>query len=390
MTPSGVDVVPVRGRRGSRLFLDVPAVAHRDHAGWVPPLRADERRLLDRRRKPAHAYCDCEAWLALEDGRPVGRAIGIVNHRYNELAGERAARFSHLESVEHAPVTAALLERVEAWARERGMTRIEGPRGFTDQDPEGYLVHGFEHPPAISSHQNRPSILGCLEASGYRKSVDYVVYRIPVPEARPAFYERIRRRVLDRGQYRLLEFGSRRELRPWVVPILELMDESFRDLSGYSPLEPHEIRDLARRYWPIVDPRFVKVVVVAERGGVGYGPGGDGEPRPVGFIIALPSLNEGLRRAGGRLLPVGWYHVLHAARTSRTQLDLLLGGTREGHRGRGVDVLLGDAMTRSAHRAGFEYMDSHHELESNTRVRHEMERMGGREYKRFRVFAKDL
>jgi len=373
---TGVEIVPVRGRRGLKAFLDVPAATHRDHAGWVPPLRTDERRLLDTRRNPAHSYCEFDAWLAQDDGRPVGRVVGIVNRRYNELRGERRARFSHLESGERPDVAAALMDRVEVWARERGMECVEGPRGFTDQDPEGFLVHGFEHEPAISSYQNRPSAVRFLTEGGYRKSVDYVVYQSPVPDERPEFYERIRNRILARGKYRLLEFSSRRDLRPWVVPILELMDETFRDLSGYSPLESHEIRDLARRYWPIVDPRFVKVVVAGEE--------------PVGFIIALPSLNDGLRRAGGRLLPLGWLQILRATRTSNRQLDLLIGGAREGHRGRGVDVLLGDAMTRSAHRAGFEYMDSHHELESNTGVRHEMERMGGREYKRFRVFEKQL
>jgi GNAT superfamily N-acetyltransferase len=302
--------------------------------------------------------------------------MGIVNHRYNDGRGARTARFSHLESVDRHDVTRALLSRVEAWARERGMERVEGPRGFTDQDPEGLLVEGFEREPALSSYQNRESMVRMVEEAGYHKAIDYVVYRIPVPEKRPEFYERIRDRVLSRGKYRLLEFESRRALRPWILPILEMMDETFRDLDGYSPLDPGELRGLARHYTPIVDPRFVKIVLV--------------EDQAVGFIIALPSLNEGLRRARGRLLPVGWFHILRSARTSRRQLDLLLGGTREGHRGRGVDVLLGDAMTRSAHRVGFEYMDSHHELESNVAVRREMERMGGLLYKRFRVFEKAL
>lgn len=376
MAVNGLEVVPVRGRHRTRQFLDLPAAVHRHHRGWVPPLRADERRLLDSRRNAAHAYCDFGAWLALVDGRPAGRIVGILNHRYNDLRGEKTARFSHLESVDCHDVTRALLGRVETWARERGMALVEGPRGFTDQDPEGFLVEGFDRETALSSYQNRESTVRMVEEAGYGKAVDYVVYQIPVPDRRPEFYQRIRNRVLSRGTYRLLEFDSRRALRPWILPILELMDETFRDLDGYSPLDPGEIRSLARQYGPIVDPRFVKVVLAGDD--------------PAGFIIALPNMNEGLRRARGRLLPSGWLHILRSARTSRRQLDLLLGGIREGHRGRGVDVLLGDAMTRSAHRAGFEYMDSHHELESNVPVQREMERMGGRVYKRFRVFEKAL
>jgi hypothetical protein len=373
---NGVEVVEVSGRRRMRQFLDLPAVMHRDENGWVPPLRADERRLLNPRRNPAHAYCDYEAWLARVDGRPAGRVVGIVNRRYNDLRGQKIARFSHLESLDRSEVTRALLGRVEAWARKQGMERVEGPRGFTDQDPEGLLVEGFEHETALGSYQNREATVRLVEEAGYEKAVDYVVYKIPVPDRRPEFYERIRDRVLSRGKYRLVEFESRRALRPWVLPILDMMDETFRGLDGYSPLDLDEIQTLARRYRPIVDPRFVKVVLA--------------EGEPVGFIIALPSLNEGMRRARGRLFPLGWLYILRSARTSRRQLDLLVGGARKGHRGRGVDVLLGDAMTRSAHRAGFEYMDSHHELESNIRIQREMERMGGRVYKRFRVFDKVL
>ncbi len=370
-----VQVRPVANRAEKREFLLLPGTIHREHKSWAPPLDADERRLLNPKRNLALRYCKAVPALAFQDGRAVGRVMGIVNRRYNELRGESVARFSHFESVEDQEVAHALLQYVEDWAREQGMKKVVGPMGFTDQDPEGFLIEGFEEEPALASYQNLPYVIRLLEAEGYSKELDYVVYRVPVPEMVPEFYEKISARVLARGGFELVEFASRRALKPFVRPMLELMNETFRDLSGFSPLDTGEMDDLGRRFLPVVDPRFVKVVTA------------DGQV--VGFVIATPNISEGLRSANGRLLPLGWLRILRARRRTE-RLDLLLGGIKEGYRSRGADVLLGRAMVLTARRAGFTYMDSHHELECNSRMRAEMERMGGEVYKRYRVFQKPL
>jgi len=370
-----VELVEAKRRGQIRDFVALPARIRRDHRGWVPPLRSEESRFLDSRKNLAHAYCTHVPVLAYRDGRAVGRIVGIVNHRYNEHRGEKTARFAQLECVEDREIAQALLGYVESWARKLEMTRIVGPLGFTDQDPEGLLVEGFDEEPALASNQNREYLVRFLEAAGYVKEVDYVVYRVPVPATTPAFYRKISARIRAQGTCSLLEFESRRALKRHIHPILQLMNETFRDLPGYSRLDDAEIRDLARRFLPIIDPRFVKIVTA----------GGD----VVGFIIGIPNFNDGLRRANGRLFPFGWLAILRAAKRSR-RLDLLLGGISEAHRGRGLDVLLGEAMIDSAREAGFTHLDSHHELESNYRMRREMERLGGTVYKRYRVFAKPL
>jgi GNAT superfamily N-acetyltransferase len=370
-----VELVEARRRSQIRDFVALPARLHRGHRGWVPPLRTEELRFLDPEKNLAHAYCTHVPVLAYRDGRAVGRIVGIVNHRYNRLRGERSARFGQLECVEDREIAHALLEYVEHWARDLEMTRIVGPMGFTDQDPEGFLVEGFDEEPALASNQNPEYLVRFLEAEGYAKEVDYVVYRVPVPEVTPTFYRRISARTTARGTCSLVEFTSRRALEPYIRPMLELMNETFRDLIGYSSLDDAEVADLARRFLPIIDPRFVKVAVAGAE--------------VVGFIIGVPNFNEGLRKARGRLLPFGWLEILRAAKRSQ-RLDLLLGGISEPYRGRGVDVLLGKAMIDSAREAGFTHLDSHHELESNHRMRREMERMGGTVYKRYRIFSKPL
>lgn len=371
----GVRVDGVSTRAEWQRFVHLPWSAHRGHALWAPPLLRDENRFFDPRRNRAFRYSDATLALARRDGDVVGRIMGIVNRRHNEMTGERTARFGCLESSDDARVAEALLGYVEAWAREQGMQRVVGPMGFTDQDPEGFLVEGFEHGPTLATYYNFEYLPLLVEADGYTKQVDYVVYDVPVPRELPKPYEAVLRRVAARRDFRLHEFECRRALRPFVRPILELMSETFVGAYGFVPPDAEEIDDLARQYLPAIDPRFVKVVSKNER--------------PVGFIVGMPHLMEGLRRANGRLLPIGWLHILRAARMTK-QLDLLIGGISPTCRGRGVDVLLGAAMMRAAQRAGFERMDSHHELETNSRVRAEMEHIGGRVYKRYRIYGKEL
>ena len=370
-----VQVTPVANRRDLKRFIFLPAELHRSHAKWMPPIYMDEWKYYDPKKNRAFGYSDATLVLAWKDGRLVGRAMGIINRRHNEMVKEKTARFACLETTEDREVCHALLAHVEGWARERGMTKIIGPFGFNDQDPEGFLIEGFEHEPTIVTYYNFPFLIPMLEAEGYGKEVDYVVYRIPVPATVPPVYEKIAARLATRGHFRTLEFTRKSQLKPYIRPILHLMNETFVGIYGYSPLDQEEMEGLAKQYLPLLDPRFVKAVVK--------------EGELVGFFIAIPNLFEGIVKARGRLFPFGFIHILRAMRRAR-QLDLLLGGIKEAYRGRGVDTLLGAAMMRAAIAGGFEVMDSHHELESNTKIRAEMERQGGVIYKRYRIFQKTL
>ncbi len=370
-----VQVSTVVSRRDLKRFIYLPAVLHRYHPKWMPPLYMDEWKYYDPRKNRAFSYCDATLVLAWQDGRLVGRAMGIINRRHNEMMKERTARFACLESTDDREVCHALLAHVESWARERGMTRIVGPFGFNDQDPEGFLVEGFEHEPTIVTYYNFPYLIRLLEAEGYGKEVDYVVYRIPIPAKVPEVYERVAERVATRGHFRALEFTRKNQLKPYIRPILALMNETFVGIYGYSPLDAAEMEGLAKQYLPLLDPRFVKAVAK--------------DDEVVGFVIAIPNLYEGIVKAKGHIFPFGFIHILRSMKRA-TQLDLLLGGIKEAYRGRGVDTLLGATMFKSAIAGGFEVMDSHHELETNVKIRAEMEHQGGVIYKRYRIYQKPL
>ncbi len=370
-----VQVRTVTDRKNLKKFIHLPAIIHRGHAKWVPPIYADERRYFNPRKNLAFTYCDAVLGLAYRGPRLVGRIMGAINRRYNEVRGERNARFSCLECYEDEEVAHALLDFVEEWARDRGMDKVVGPLGFTEQDPEGFLVEGFEHETTIATYYNFEYVLRFLESKGYEKEIDYVVYEVKLNDELPPFYRKIHDRVLAGGKYRLAEFNKRKDLKKYILPILGLMNETFQDLYGYAALDEAEMRTLAKQYLPVIDPRFVKIVTKDEQ--------------VVAFIIGIPNMSEGIRRARGRLFPLGIIHIIRAAKKAK-QLDLLLGGIKKEDRGKGLDVLMGTAMMRSARGAGFTHVDSHHELETNVKVRAEMERLGGELYKRYRIYQKTL
>jgi len=372
-----INIRPVEGKKDLKRFIYLPEKIHKDHANWVPPIYMDEWEYFDARKNKAFKYCDTILLLAEKDGRPVGRIMGIINNRYNEFKGEKSARFGFLETGEDEALVKALLNRIEEWARGHGATILVGPYGFTDQDPEGFMIEGWDSPVTIPGYYNFKWMPGFIENHGFSKDIDYFVYKLDVPEVLPEFYTKIYQRVLRKGKYEIVEFRKRSQIKPWIKPVLHLMNECYStgEIYGYTPLEEEEMDHLAKRYLPLLDPRFVKVVLH--------------EKEPVAFIIGMPNFTEGIRKARGRLFPFGILHILRAAKKTR-QLDLLLGAIKEKYRGRGVDVLMGVKMLMSAQEAGMNLLDTHHEMETNVKVRAEMERMGGVIYKRFRVYKKPL
>lgn len=371
-----VRLTPVASRRDLKRFIYLPEQLHQDHPLWMPPLYMDEWDYFNPKKNRAYGYCDTTMMLAEQDGRLVGRVLGIINHRHNDHVKEQWGRFALLESTDDQEVAHALLSHVEEWARAQGMTKVIGPFGFNDQDPEGFQVEGFEHHPTIVTYYNFPYIIRQLEAEGYTKDADYVVYKVPRPKEMPELMAKIAERVERRG-FREAGLTSKREVKRYIVPVLRLMNEAYQGIYGYSPLDDDEMHDLAKKYLLFLDIRFLKIVVKGDE--------------VVGFMVAMPDLYQAFVKSKGRLFPFGWIHFLREAkRKTFAQCDLLLAGIAERYRGKGLDMLMGREMLKSSIAAGVEFYDSHHELETNTLVRAEMERQGGKIYKRYRIFQKAL
>ncbi|HER09644.1 MAG TPA: hypothetical protein ENO20_12120 [Bacteroides sp.] len=372
-----ITIRPVDSRRELRKFIHLPAKVHKGHTNWIPPLYSDEWEFYDSAKNRSFQYCDVIMLLAFRGGKLVGRVMGIINHRYNEIHREKNARFNFLETWDDLVVSRALLEWVEDWALRKGMNKLVGPLAFSDKDPQGYLIQGFQEPVVIASHCNYEYVIGHLKALGFKKELDLVVYKVPIPEKTPELYRKIAERAMvNNPGIRLREFTRRKELKPLIRSIFTLINETFTHIYGFMPFTLEEMDDFANRYLMIMDPRYIKVIV-------------NDTGETIAFVIGMPDISKGIRRSGGYLFPIGFLHILFAGRRSR-QLNLLLGAIRPDYQNRGLDTILGTAMLDSARKGKMEYIDSHLEMESNTKVRAEMEYMGGKVYKVFRLFGKSL
>ena len=377
MQQTGVEIREISGRVAMERYIRLPYRLHRNHPLWVPPLMFIERQFHDRRTNRQFEHSRTVYFMAFRDGDPIGRIMGIINERlFDHTDGDRHARFCQLEAIDDRDVIKALLGAVEDWARQHDMPRLVGPLGFSNQDPEGFLVEGFDQRPSIGTIYNGLEVPEHIESAGYEKEVDYVTYKVPIPEQVPPIFEKLHKRVQRNAEVVLREFTTKLGMARYLHRVLELMNETYQGIYGFVPLTSGEIRSMSRIYFQICHPRFLKVVETK-----------DGEV--VAFVLGIKDITEGFKKVNGYLFPFGYFFVkYHQARSRR--LDLLLGAVKGEYRGRGLDLLMASAMIKSANELGTEYADSHHELESNELVQAEMRNFGGHIYKRHRVYQKTL
>lgn len=370
-----IEVREVKTKKQLKEYIYLPSKIHKNHKTWLPPLYIDEWSYYNTKKNKAFSYCDTILLLAYKDNVPVGRIFGIINHRYNEKYNEKHGRFTFLEAYEDQNIVHALISYVENWAKQKGMVRMIGPFGFSDKDPEGFLIEGFEHIPILVTACNLEYMPRLLANEGYIKKIDCLDYLVNIKTADFTLYKRILSRMNAKNEYTLVEFAKRKELRQYIIPIFRLMNECYSDIYGYDPMSETEMNELAKRYLPIINPGYVKVV---EK---------DGEV--LAFIVGIPNMSRGIIKSKGKLLPFGIFYILRAAKKSK-QIDLALGGVKDKYRGLGLEVMLGTKFVDTCTKNGIEGIDTHLVLETNTKMRAEYERLGAKVIKRFRVFQKEL
>lgn len=372
-----IKIIPVKSRSDLRKFIHLPAKIHKHHTNWVPPIYMDEWTFFNPKKNEAFSHADTILLLAEKNGKLVGRIMGIINHQYNESHQSKEGRFCFLETYDDFEVANKLVESVRDWVQTKGMTTIVGPLGFSDKDPQGFLIEGYDQPVVIATNYNFPFMVDFMAKMGFVKKIDLVVYKVPIPEKMPVLYERITERILKNNpDIKVVTFKSKRKIIPYIKPILNLVNETFKDIYGFSPLSDKEIKEFAGRYLPILDPRFLIVVV-------------NGKNDVISFFLTMPDISDGIRKCKGYVLPFGIFQIFSAQKKTK-QLDMLLGAVHPDYRDMGLNGVMGYYMIGEAQKRGMEFMDSHLEMETNLKMRAENERIGGVVYKRYRVFEKAL
>ena len=364
----------MRGTRGLRQFIDYPYKLYKDAANWVPALRMEELNTFHPKKNPAYAFSQAKFWMAYRNRKPVGRIAGIINQRHIEKWGQRYARFGWFDFIDDPEVSSLLVQTVEDWARSQGLTALHGPLGFTDLDREGMLIEGFDEMGTLATHYNYPYYQKHLEAVGFVKDTDWVEYEIFIPDRLPDKITKLAEALQHRYGLRLVEFKRKKDLLRYADAVFELLDEAYSHLYGTTPLSREQVQFYIDQYFGLVNLDFVPVIV-------------DENDELVAFGITFPSLSQALRKAKGRILPLGFIPLLRALRKN-DKGDLYLVAIKHAYQGKGINAIMMVRMIEVFNKFGITKAESNPELEDNLNVRTQWKHFEHRQHKRRRVVIK--
>ena len=379
---SPVEIRKVTNKKELDAFIQLHYDLYRGNEYDAPNLYSDEVHTLSKDKNAAFEFCEADYFLAYRDGKVVGRIAAIINHRANERWESMSVRFGWVDFIDDLEVSKALIKKVEEWGKERGMTHIQGPLGFTDMDAEGMLIEGFDQLGTMATIYNYPYYPEHMEKLGFEKEADWIEMKLFMPEDGqvPEKHRRISEMVMKRYNLRIKKYTSSKKIREeYGTAIFELINEAFAPLYGYSALSPRQIKQYIDMYLPIVDLRMITLIV-------------DENDQLVGAGLSMPSLSRALQKAKGKLFPFGWYHLAKVLYLHKYGdcLDLLLVGVKPEYQNKGVNALLFYDLIPSYAKLGFKYAESNVELETNDKVQAQWSYFNHEVHKRRRAFVKEI
>ena len=366
-------------KRNLLKFVHFPIdVIYRDSEYYVPPLVNDEVNTLRPDKNPAFDFCEAAYFLAYRDGKIVGRIAGIINHVVNERSGKKEARFSYIDFIDDAEVVDALIDAVTRWGKSKGMEHLTGPLGFTDMDPEGMLIEGFDRigtTGAVYSHAYYPKHMDRL---GFVKDADWLEFLITIPTEVPEKIARIAHLISERLNLTTIKYTDRKKLvADYGDAIFKLINVSYDELFGYSPLTDKQIKHYIKMYLPFLPLDDLSMVVEKD------------SRELIGVGITIPSMSKALIKSRGRLFPMGWKYLIDAFKHNDV-VDLMLIGVKPEYQNKGVNSLILDDLIRVFAKRGYKYAESNHELEQNTKVLQQWEYFEYDQHKRRRAYTKEI
>ena len=357
MSDGNISVVPVKTGRDLRRFAKFNLQLYKNSPYSVPDLIIDTVNSFKPSKNAAFEFCDAQPFLAYMDGRIVGRVAAIVNYKANQAWNVKTVRFGWIDFIDDIKVTAALLDSVAEWGKERGMDRIEGPFGFTDFDPEGMLTYGFDRIGTMATIYNYPYYPQHLEKLGFVQSASWSEWMVCIPKEGPEKLERMSRIAMERYNLHVAVYGRSKgkEAKKYAYSLFRLVNEAYAPLYGYSAFSEKQIDRFVSRYLSFLDRRFVKLAL-------------DSNDQVVGAALTMPSIAKALIKAKGRLFPFGWWHILWALKRPSNLIEMLFVAVKPEYQNKGVAAIPFYAVTHSIASVGVTLGESNPELDTNSKM----------------------
>lgn len=374
-----VTIKTVTGKRDLKTFVRFANKMYKGNKYYVPCIPDDELNTLSKDKNAAFEFCDTELYLAYKDGEVVGRVAAILNHKANAAWNVEQIRFGWFDFIDDIEVSSALLDAVIAFGKAKGMKQIVGPLGFTDFDPEGMLVEGFDRVGTMVLIYNHPYYPEHMKKLGYYKETGWLEYRIKIPDQLPERHVRLAETVKERYHLKVRKLTkSQIRKEKYGQKLFNLVNQTYCTLYGYSLLSPRQIDQYVNVYLSLIDADML-TFIENEAGEL------------IAAGVTIPSLSESLQKCNGEIFPIGWWYLLKSMYWKKPEtLDLLLVGVRPDYQNCGVNSLLFVDLFQNYKRMGFKYAETNANLETNSKVQAMWAPFEKEQHKKRWIFGKDI
>lgn len=374
-----IEIKKVSCKKDLKKFIRFNYELYKNNKYAVPELYPDMVETLSKDLNPAFEFCEADYFIAYKDGKIAGRIAAIINSRANEKWKTNSVRFGWIDFIEDIEVAQKLIETVEQWGKERGMTEIVGPLGFTDFDYEGMLTEGYDQLGTMAAIYNYPYYPEYMQRMGFVEDTEWVEFKIYVPDAIPEKHQRITEIVRKKFNLQVKKYKSGKKIaKEYGQEIFQLLNESYKDLYGFSELSPRQIDLYIKNYLPVVDLDMVTLITQEDGTLIGVG-------------ISMPSMSRALQKAKGKMFPFGWFHLLKALFISKPKvIDLLLVAIKPEFQGKGINALLFSDLIPVYQKKGVVYAESNPELVMNNKVQSQWSYFDCEQHKRRKTFKREI
>lgn len=373
---SEISVIEVKNSEQLKQFVRFPMDLYKNNPYYVPSLINDEIKIWSTKENPALQYSEAKQFLAYKNNKVVGRIALMINHKEERELGIKKVRFGWIDFIDDEKVSQALIGKAVEYAKEKNIGKIEGPMGFTNLDKAGMLTLGFDKLATMIGIYNHDYYPKHLEKLGLTKEKEWVEFEIMFPDSLPEKIYKFNELISQKYHLKVLRFKSKEEILQYVDAMFDLLDETYKHLSTYTPISDEQRKTYKEKYFPLIDKDFIVCIA-------------DENNNLVSFAITMPSYSKALQKSKGKLLPFGWWHFLQAGKKN-DRANFYLIGIHPDYQRRGVTSIIFKEIWDIFNKKGVKYLETNPELEENKSIQLLWQDYNPVNHKRRRTYALEI
>ncbi len=368
-----VEIIEVESPAQLKKFIAFPNELYKGDPNYVAPLISERLEFFDKTNNPFYQTATTKEYLAIRDGKIVGRIGTCVNYAHNQHHLEKVGFFGFLDLIDDYDVLAMMMRVAMINLKKVGMEKLRGPVSYSTNHECGLLIEGFDSPPKVMMPYNKPYLHQLLDKFGFKKAMDLYAYRITQAMPIPDRITQITDKLLERVGA-VIRPMNMSHFDEEVEKIHKIYNAAWEENWGFVPMTREEFFYVSKNLKQIVDAKVALMVEV--------------DNKPIGFLLALPDINQALIKINGKLFPFGLIKLLWntKVRNKIDSLRIITMGIIPEYHGRGLDMVLYARIYKDGLAAGYDWAEMSWILETNQLMNSAINRMGAELYKKYRIF----